>query len=221
MKATETISGTGEQVEAGAGGFKLGTTIQDLDAFCLSEILMRLEDPSACALVRLLGSGFDMQATFETCRLGNLRASSLVCRQWLEMSNVTRKCLSLQGGSRQPNLSRLITRFPELTLVQLVDFRLGPNEDQEALPGASLGPTDGTPLALLASKCRGLLDLALVRCAVSDQDLAAVLESCPHLRTLCLDRCERFSGAAFDGLRKLRSGSFSCALLRGAHEHGA
>ncbi|GAQ90063.1 Leucine rich repeat/RNI-like superfamily protein [Klebsormidium nitens] len=177
----------------GAGGAvfrgrEQGSTIQDLDVQSLSRIMSCLGNAS-------------------------LQACSLVCREWLVVSNDTRDYLTLCGGPQVARLPRIVARFSDLRFVMFKDLVRSSGEGQ-GLVTASL---DDASLRLLAQSCPRLVRLSLVHCGVvSDEGLAAVLTGCLELRTLRLDRCEGFRGKAFEGVKcKLEELClFSCTGLK-------
>lgn len=161
----------------GAGGARLsgggqGSTIRDLDALCLSRIMCCLSSSS-----------------LQTC--------SLVCREWLDISNDTRDSLKMRGELLVSTLPKVLARFPNLQTVDLLDV-LKPSKSDQRSRLAGLG---NESLELLVQSCPSLACLTLVRCGVvSDEGLATVLRCCSGLRTLRMDHCEGFSGAAFKGV---------------------
>lgn len=112
--------------------------------------------------------------------LGNasLKACSLVCREWLDVSNNTRDYLTLRGGLHVARLPKLVARFPDLRFVMLKDLA-GSSGEGQGLVTASL---DNASLQLLAQSCPRLVRLSLVHCGVVlDEGLAAVLTGCAEL----------------------------------------
>lgn len=182
------------------------TTIQDLDAHCLSQILERVHEPPP----------YSMSGRWE-----KLQACSLVCLDWLDASNFCQKTVAMRGGQQAANLPRVLSRFPNILGVEIEDVQgVAVDEGQKALPGIP-SSLDDVPLELLVSRSRRLVCLNLVRCsAVSTAGLAGVLKGCRELKKLYLSFCGGFSGAVFAGVRSnldtlelYRSGELTSAGL--------
>lgn len=162
-----------------------GTTIQDLDAHCLGQIMSRLDEH------------FPKYAL--ECRWEDLQACSLVCREWLDASNFARKTLTLQGGPQIATLPRFLLRFPGISGVQFVGAKTAPDGDSIHLS------LDVLPLSLLGAGCRNLRCLRIWYClGVSNAGLATVLKGCKSLQILWVIHSRTFTGAAFRGIQYCR-----------------
>lgn len=165
-----------------AGPVIRDTTVQDLDAYCLCQIMCRLD--------QLYPNGYSVDYDQK-----DLQACSLVCREWLEVSNFVRKTLTLRGSPHIATLPRFPSRFPDIQGVQLVGLKESPN----GFNGFSM---KDMPLGLMVPGCPKLQYMMLKYCLkVSDGGLATVLEGCKELRILRLLYCGEFTGAAFKGVR--------------------
>lgn len=204
---TDTTS-VGEKQLADGGvnnGVGSTTTIQDLDEQCLYQVMCRLDNILECPQTSELLDRFREHSVYISsppCNgVKSLQACSLVCREWLKVSNLARSCLRLQGAAQVATLPRFLSRFPDLRHIQLMDMSAASPGDRGALPAV---PMFNLPLGLLSFSCRDrLLSLTLVRCkATSDVGLAAVLRECSWLRTVHLDHYGGLSsGDAFLGVK--------------------
>jgi hypothetical protein len=161
--------GCQELVSAGRGA----RTIDDLDGHCLTRIMCYLNNPA-------------------------LQACSLVCREWLDISDYARSSMRLQGRPPLAALPSLLLRFEDLRILHFIDGGAQPELDQLA-PSPRL---DDASMRLIVQCCRRLYRLDLVRCgSFSDAGLAAVLRGCSKMKTLRVSHCGGFSGAGFEGVR--------------------
>jgi hypothetical protein len=125
-----------------------------------------------------------------------LQACSLVCRDFLEMSNFARSVMSLQKARQVAALPTLLMRFPQLQTLHIKGLSDPLLADQPA--GFCL---DDAMMDVMAGCCRGLHELRLEACpAFSDEGLNLVLRACSELSCLRLVHCGGFGGKAFTGL---------------------
>lgn len=171
------------------------TTIQDLDAHCLSHILSRVDGELPHD---------SWQFDYE-CRMENLRACSLVSRDWLDATNFARSSLTLRGTAHAALLPRFAARFSNIMSVDLVDLG-GKSAENEQLPGAFCGSKASEGLfEFVMTAFSKLLRLTLVCCdALSDTALVALLKGCRNLETLNVDECRNVSGEGAKAVGTMR-----------------
>ncbi|GAQ86375.1 Leucine rich repeat [Klebsormidium nitens] len=146
-----------------------------------------LAEPSlgACHFERLdRGCVYEILRKFTNT---HLKDCSLVCREWLEISNEVRYTMRLERAPQTAALPALVSRFLQLNWLRIWDE-------------AAAACTNDVFVHDVA--CLSQLRLLHVRgCGdLSDAGLAAVLRGCPELHTLILEQCGGFSGRAFEGV---------------------
>ncbi|GAQ89348.1 F-box/RNI-like superfamily protein [Klebsormidium nitens] len=143
------------------------TSIVQLDQGCLAQIISQMD-------------------------LSSLRACSLVCRDWLEVSSSARTSVTLRNGPQIAAFPKLVARFSRIHTLHV--------EGRAPADAPSVLSLDDAVMEVLAQSCGCLRELRLKYCSLSDAGLAAVLRGCPELLVLGLAHSEGFSGEAFSGL---------------------
>ncbi|GAQ84089.1 F-box/RNI-like superfamily protein [Klebsormidium nitens] len=139
-----------------------------------------------------------------------LRACSLVCREWLEVSSFARTLMSLQEGPQITALPTLVARFSRLETLHVQGPEIlpawmlpleNPASGLLAAEQAAIVPLDDSALEIIARGCPRLNKLHFDWCGgISDAGLAVILRGCSGLTDLSLEGCGGITGAAFSGL---------------------